>query len=79
MEKGANVNYTLSFNPVNFETDMELFVRFPRQITFENPWNETVGCIGVKGTNTKNLTCKLDRASNTVTVIDAFNKVLIRP
>jgi hypothetical protein len=79
MEKGANVNYTLSFIPINFETDMLIKVRFPPQITFKNPWNESVGCLGLKGTNEPKLKCTLDRGSNTVTVTSALNKILIRP
>ena len=79
MEKGANVNYTLSFIPINFETDMLIIVRFPPEITFANPWNETIGCIGLKGTNLPNLTCTLDRAANVVTVVSALHKILIRP
>jgi len=79
MEKGANVNYTLSFVPTNFETDMLIRVSFPPQITFEDPWNETIGCVGLNGTSAPELKCTLDRASNTVTVVDALSKIYIRP
>ena len=79
MEKGANVNYTLSFVPVNFEKDMLILVKFPSQITFLDPWNETIGCVGLNGTSHANLTCTYDRSINTVTVVDALSKIYIRP
>jgi hypothetical protein len=79
MEKGANVNYTFGFIPINFEKDMLIKVRFPYQITFKDPWNETIGCVGLNGTSHPNLTCTLDRGSNTVTVVDALSKIYIRP
>lgn len=79
MEKGANVNYTMSFVPTNFETDMLITARFPSQITFKDPWDETIGCVGLNGTSAPELKCTLDRASNTVTVVDALSKIYIRP
>ena len=79
MEKGANVNYTFSFIPINFEKDMLIKIRFPPQMTFPNPWNETIGCVGLNGTSHANLTCRFDRGSNTVTIIDALSKIYIRP
>jgi hypothetical protein len=79
MEKGANVNYTLSFVPTNFEKDMLIKVRFPSQITFKDPWDETIGCVGLNGTSHPELKCTYDRGSNTVTVVDALSKIYIRP
>lgn len=79
MEKGANVNYTMSFVPTNFETDMLIKARFPPQITFKDPWDEAIGCVGLNGTSAPELTCTYDRGTNTVTVVDALSKIYIRP
>ena len=51
-EKDAITNYTVAFSPINYEQNMKIVVVVPEQITF----NETIKCIGLDGTDTKDLT-----------------------
>jgi len=56
-ESGAPANYTFSFQPINFEKNMIIKVKVPSEITIPDDFE----CIGLAGTNLRNLTCSIDK------------------
>ena len=69
-EKGRLANYTLTFNPVNYEQNMKIVVYVNQYVRIPQNWNKT--CKGLVGVDKYNLTCEVDWYNYTITIVDAF-------
>ena len=65
--KEAIANYTITFAPLNFETEIKIVYYVPRTITI----NPGLKCRGVLGTSQTDLACYPDNYLNTITVVNA--------
>jgi hypothetical protein len=67
-EKNKTANYTFSFTPLNFERNMRIYVGVPEEIKIPDP----PICLGLNGTDKRNLTCEEFKNNNTIHIFDGF-------
>jgi len=74
-EKNAPANYTVSFNPINFEQNMKIHIGVPWSITIP----DKPICRGLLGTDQTDLTCTVVRGNNTLIFSDALVQMKLKP